>query len=185
MYKLKKMLVLVGLMGAGKTSVGKKLAETLQVGFLDADHEIELAAGMSISEIFDKFGEEYFREGEKKVIKRLVKQQPQIIATGGGAFLSQEIQETISRCGISIWIKADLETLWNRVSGNQNRPLLNNSNPKLTLRHLIDKRYPIYQQADIIVKSTSKVSHACMVTKIIRELQKKNIIIKNPIANWK
>ena len=90
--------------------------------------------------------------------------------------IAAEIQETISRYGVSIWIKADLETLWNRVSGNQNRPLLNNSNPKLTLRHLVDERYPIYQQADIIVESTSNVSHALMVTKIIRELQKKNLV---------
>ena len=173
------MLVLVGLMGAGKTSVGKKLAESLKVGFLDADHEIEIAAGMKISEIFDKFGENYFREGECKVIKRLIKLQPQILATGGGAFLSQDIRDTIKMHGISIWLKADLETLWGRVSGNSNRPLLNKLNPKLTLEKLIEKRYPIYNKADITIESTANVSHTTMVKRIVNELRKKDIICQN------
>ena len=124
------MLVLVGLMGAGKTSVGKKLADYLKLEFLDADHEIELAAGMDIVEIFEKFGENYFRDGERKVINRLMQQEPKILATGGGAFLSLEIRQIIKSYGISVWLKADLETLWPRVSGKQNRPLLNTSNPK-------------------------------------------------------
>ncbi len=170
------MLVLVGLMGAGKTSVGKKLAENLHVGFLDADHEIEIAAGMSIVEIFEKFGEDYFREGERKVIERLIKQKPQVLATGGGAFLSQEIRKTINSYGTSIWLKADLETLWSRVSGNNNRPLLNEANPKSTLEKLIKKRYPIYMQADITVVSSANSSHTNMIRKIKRELEKKSII---------
>ena len=176
MYKIKKMLVLVGLMGAGKTSVGKKLAEKLKVGFLDADHEIELAAGMSIVEIFDKFGENYFREGECKVIKRLIKLKPQILATGGGAFLSQEIRDIIKLYGVSIWLKADLETLWSRVSANSNRPLLNKLNPKSTLEQLLQTRYPVYKQSDITIESTEKISHAAMVRKILHELKSKHII---------
>ena len=170
------MVVLVGLMGSGKTSVGKKLAESLKVGFLDADHEIELAAGMSIVEIFDKFGETYFREGESKVIKRLIKLEPQILATGGGAFLSQEIRDTIKLYGVSIWLKADLETLWGRVSANSNRPLLNKVNPKSTLEQLLQTRYPVYKQADITIESTEKISHATMVRKILHELKAKHII---------
>ena len=170
------MLVLVGLMGAGKTSIGKKLAESLKVGFLDADHEIELAAGMSIVEIFDKFGENYFRKGECKVIKRLIKLEPQILATGGGAFLSQEIRDIINLHGVSIWLKADLETLWERVSGNSNRPLLNELNPKLALEQLIETRYPVYNEADITIQSTEHISHATMVRKILHELKKKHII---------
>ncbi len=172
------MLVLIGLMGAGKTSVGKKLADCLGVGFLDADTEIEIAAGMTIAEIFEKFGEEYFREGERKVIERLIKQKPQILSTGGGAFLSEEIRATISSFGISIWLKADLNTLWPRLSNSNNRPLLNKKNPKLILSELIEKRYPIYSQADIVVESTANISHGIMVKKIVRELQKKNLIIE-------
>ena len=176
MFKLKKMLVLVGLMGAGKTSVGKKLADNLGVAFMDADNEIELAAGMTIVEIFEKFGESYFREGEKKVIKRLIKREPQILATGGGAFLSKEIRDLINSYGISIWLKADLETLWGRVSGNRNRPLLNQPDAKLTLEDLIKIRYPIYQEADIIVESKPNISHGIMVKKILDELKIKDLI---------
>ena len=176
MLRLKKMLVLVGLMGAGKTSVGKKLADNLGVAFMDADHEIELAAGMSIVEIFEKFGESYFRDGEKKVIKRLIKKEPQVLATGGGAFLSKEIRDLINFYGISIWLKADLETLWGRVSGNSNRPLLNQPDAKLTLENLIKRRHPIYQEADIIVESKLNVSHGIMVKKILHELKIKGVI---------
>ena len=176
MEKLKKMIVLVGLMGAGKTSVGKKLADNIGVGFIDADHEIELAAGMSIVEIFEKFGENYFRTGEKKVIKRLIKKKPQILATGGGAFLSKEIRELIKSNSISIWLKADLDTLWGRLSGKSNRPLLNRTDGKSALEALITKRYPIYQQADITVESKPNVSHGIMVKKILCELNKKNVL---------
>ena len=175
------MLVLVGLMGAGKSSVGKKLADFLQVGFIDADREIELAAGMDIVEIFEKFGEKYFREGECKVIKRLISEEPKVLATGGGAFLSKEIRDSIKIHGVSIWLKADLHTLWSRVSGNSNRPLLNKLNPKMELNKLLEKRYPVYSQADIIVESSENVSQALMVKKIVSALTKKDII--KPINN--
>ena len=170
------MLVLVGLMGAGKTSVGKKLADYLKLEFLDADHEIELAAGMDIVEIFEKFGENYFHDGERKVINRLIQQEPKILATGGGAFLSLEIRQIIKSYGISVWLKADLETLWPRVSAKNNRPLLNTSNPKLELKKLIRKRYPIYNQADIIIESSADISQSTMVKNIIQELKLNNII---------
>ena len=127
------MLVLVGLMGAGKSSVGKMLSEYLNVGFIDADQEIEKAAGMKIVEIFEKFGEKYFRAGEKKVINRLILDEPQVLSTGGGAFISKEIRKVIEIHGFSIWLKADLDTLWPRVSGKENRPLWSRVFPQAIL----------------------------------------------------
>ena len=172
------MLVLVGLMGAGKSSVGKKLSEYLNVGFLDADQEIEKAAGMNIVEIFQKFGEKYFRTGENKIIKRLIINKPQVLSTGGGAFISKEIREVIKIHGFSIWLKADLETLWSRVSGKENRPLLDSKYPKKKLENLIIKRNPIYKMADITVESKANISHTEMVKKIIDELKSHNILIE-------
>ena len=172
------MLVLVGLMGAGKSSVGKRLSEYLNVGFLDADKEIEKAAGMNIVEIFEKFGEKYFRAGEKKVINRLILDEPKVLSTGGGAFMSKEIREIIKIHGFSIWLKADLETLWPRVSGKGNRPLLNNKCPKQELENLIIKRNPVYKRANISIESKSNISHLEMVDKIVKKLKKHNILIR-------
>ncbi len=172
------MLVLVGLMGAGKSSVGKKLSDFLKVGLIDADLEIEKAAGMSIVEIFDKFGEKYFRDGERKVISRLMLKNPQVLSTGGGAFISKSLREIIKLHGYSIWLKADLETLWPRLSGKENRPLLNKKFPKQELENLILKRNPIYKTADITIESNSNISHSLMVNKIIDELKKHNMIIE-------
>ena len=170
------MLVLVGLMGAGKSSVGKRLSEYLNVGFIDADREIEKAAGMSIVEIFEKFGEKYFRAGEKKVINRLILDEPQVLSTGGGAFISKEIRKVIEIHGFSIWLKADLDTLWPRVSGKVNRPLLNNKYPKQELENLIIKRNPVYKKADITIESKANISHLEIVDKIIEKLKKHNIL---------
>ncbi len=172
------MLVLVGLMGAGKTSVGKRLSEYLSVGFIDADQEIEKAAGMSIVEIFEKFGEKYFRAGEKRVINRLILDDPQVLSTGGGAFMSKEIRKVIKIHGFSIWLKADLDTLWPRVSGKVNRPLLNNKYPKQELENLIIKRNPVYKKADITIESKANISHLEIVDKIIEKLKKHNILTK-------
>ena len=172
------MLVLVGLMGAGKSSVGKKLSDFLNVGFIDADQEIENAAGMNIVEIFEKFGEQYFRDGEKKVISRLILQRPQVLSTGGGAFISKEIREIIKIHGYSIWLQADLETLWSRVSVKGSRPLLNKKYPKKELKKLIIERNPIYNIADITVESKAYISHSVMVEKIIDELKKYNMLIE-------
>ena len=172
------MLVLVGLMGAGKSSVGKKLSEYLNVGFIDADQEIEKAAGMNIVEIFEKFGEQYFRAGERKVINRLILHEPQVLSTGGGAFISKEIREVVKIHGFSIWLKADLETLWPRVSGKGNRPLLNSKYPKKELENLIKERNPIYKTADITIESKANISHIEMVIKIINELKNQNVIFE-------
>ena len=171
------MLVLVGLMGAGKSSIGNKLSNYLNVGFIDADNEIEKAAGMTIVEIFEKFGEKYFRAGEKKVISRLILQQPQVLSTGGGAFISKDLRELIKIHGFSIWLKADFETLWPRVLGKTNRPLLNQIEPEKALKRLIKDRNPIYSKADVTVESKPKVCHSKMVEKIVSELKKNQMFI--------
>jgi len=151
--KPKKTLVLVGMMGAGKTAVGRRLAARLDLPFIDADEEIEKAAGCSIEDIFALHGEAEFRNGERRVIKRLLDGPVCILATGGGAFMDAEIREAIHARAISIWLTADLETLWNRVRRRSDRPMLHTENPRETLRNLIEQRYPVYAMADIEVES--------------------------------
>jgi len=146
-------LVLVGMMGAGKTAVGRRLAAGFGLPFIDADEEIEAAAGCSISDIFALHGEAAFRDGERRVIKRLLSQPVSVLATGGGAFMDARIRALIKASGISIWLKADLETLWHRVRRRSHRPLLNTPNPKETLEALMKTRYPVYAEADITVES--------------------------------
>ena len=161
----------------GEKTIGKKLSDFLKVGFIDADSEIEKAAGMTIVEIFEKFGENYFRAGEKKVISRLMLQKPQVLSTGGGAFISNDLRKLIKIHGFSIWLKADFETLWPRVSGKNNRPLLNQMEPQKALKILIKERSPIYSRADITIESKAKVSHSKMVEKIVTELKKNQIFV--------
>ncbi|HXW70738.1 MAG TPA: 3-dehydroquinate synthase [Methylocella sp.] len=146
-------IVLVGLMGSGKTSTGRRLAKQIGLDFVDADAEIEAAAGMSITDMFAEHGEAYFREGERRVMARLLSEGPRVIATGGGAFMNEETRANIARSAISIWLKADLDVLWRRVRKRSNRPLLQTGNPEATLKVLIERRYPIYAQADITVVS--------------------------------
>jgi shikimate kinase len=151
---LPRSLVLVGMMGAGKTAVGRRLAAAFGLPFIDADEEIETAAGCSISDIFALHGETAFRDGERRVIERLLKQPVAVLATGGGAFMDTRIRAAIKGSGISIWLKADLETLWHRVRRRSHRPLLNTPNPKETLEALMKTRYPVYADADITVESS-------------------------------
>src|SRR5215212_2767737 len=146
-------IVLVGLMGAGKSTVGRRLASRLGLPFRDADHEIEAAAGMSIPDIFSIYGEEYFRDGERRVIARLLQEGPLVLATGGGAFMSEEIRARIAELGVSIWLRADLDVLMRRVRKRSNRPLLQNPDPEGTMRRLMETRYPIYGLADLTVDS--------------------------------
>jgi shikimate kinase len=146
-------IVLVGMMGAGKTAVGRRLATRLDLPFIDADEEIEAAAGCSIEDIFTLRGEEEFRSGERRVIKRILTGPVCILATGGGAFMDTEIRDAIASNAVSIWLSANLETLWHRVQRRSNRPLLKTEKPKETLRTLIEQRYPIYAKADIEVES--------------------------------
>ena len=158
------------MMGVGKSTLGRKLAKKFQVSFLDSDEEIEIAAGMSITEIFNKFGESYFRKGEKRVMERLLKESPSIIATGGGTFISKEIRKLILSTSFSVWIKADLETIWHRLNGKNNRPLLLVDDPKNKINILIKERYPIYEKADISINSTKNISHVSMINRITEKL---------------
>src|SRR5687768_3738894 len=153
MKRLNKTIVLVGMMGAGKTSVGRRLAGTLGVPFKDADTEIEAAAGCTISDIFELFGEEAFRAGERKVLARLLREPPHVLATGGGAFMDSGTRARIKERAISVWLKADLELLLDRVSRKDHRPLLQNTDRRTALKKLLAEREPIYAQADITVLS--------------------------------
>ena len=146
--------MLVGMMGAGKTAVGRRLAARLNLPFIDADEEIEAAAGCAIEDIFALHGEAEFRNGERRVIQRLLAGPVCVLATGGGAFMDAEIRDAIRRHAISIWLRADLETLWSRVRRRCDRPLLRTKNPKETLRDLIAQRYPVYALAEIEVESS-------------------------------
>jgi shikimate kinase len=152
---LDRTIVLVGLMGAGKSCIGRRLAGRLGVPFVDADAEIEQAAGCSISEIFEKYGEPYFRDGERRVMTRLLHGSPSVLAAGGGAFMDPETRNVIRERGISVWLKADLDTLSQRTKGRSHRPLLNGNDPRDVLARLIETRYPVYAQADIIVETGS------------------------------
>ncbi len=162
-------IVLVGLMGCGKSSVGRRLALRLGLPFVDADDEIERAAGKSISEIFEDHGEPYFRDGERRVIARLLGQGPQVLATGGGAFMNKETQAGIRAEGVSVWLKADLQLLMRRVAKRSNRPLLRDPDPEGVMRRLMESRYPVYASADVTVVSR-EVAHDAMADDIVAAL---------------
>ena len=162
-------LVLIGLMGAGKSAIGRRLATRLDVPFLDADHEIEAAADKRIEEIFTDEGEAYFRDREEKVIERLLSDGPLILATGGGAYMSAVTRENIRTYGISLWLKAELDVLMERVSRRSHRPLLQTEDPRAVMKSLMDQRYPVYQEADITILSRD-VLHEVIVEEIIDAL---------------
>lgn len=162
-------VVLVGMMGAGKTSVGKRLAGRLGLTFIDADTAIEDAAKKSVTEIFAEHGEDYFRQGERRVIARLLREPRQIIATGGGAFMNAETRAAIRSAGVSIWLKADWELLYERVRRRPTRPLLQTADPEGTLRKLVEARYPVYAEADLTVQSID-VPHEAMVDAVVSAL---------------
>ena len=150
-HVLEKTVVLVGIMGAGKTTVGKILADRIGVKFIDADQEIERAAGCSITDFFEKYGEVEFRKGEERVISRILAGQPCVLATGGGAFMSQATRLLIKKTATSVWLRVSFEVLAKRLEKRSGRPLLQTVDPQQTLRALINKRYPIYNDADLIV----------------------------------
>jgi shikimate kinase len=160
-------LVMIGMMGAGKSSVGRRLAARLGLPFVDADAEIETAANASITEIFDRHGEAYFRDGERRVIRRLLDGDPKVLATGGGAFMQAETRDAIRDGGaLSIWLRADPELLLARVKRRSNRPLLRNGDPAETIQRLIAERDPVYAKADIHIRSRD-VAHEEIVTDIL------------------
>jgi shikimate kinase len=162
-------IVLIGLMVAGKTAVGRRLAAKLDLPFTDADSEIELAAGQTVSEIFADHGEPYFRKGESRVIARLLEGGPQVLATGGGAYLDEGTRASIKGRGISIWLRAELPVLLHRVRRRDNRPLLASDDPDKVMRDLMQKRYPIYAEADITVESRD-VPHELIVADTVEAL---------------
>jgi shikimate kinase len=163
-------IVLIGMMGVGKSSVGRRLAARLAIPFVDADAEIEKAAGMSIADIFSRHGEADFRSGEARVIARLLESGPQVLAAGGGAFMNPDTRRAISSKGVSVWLKAELDVLLRRISKRRNeRPLLHTDDPAETLRALLTEREPVYAQADLTVHSRD-VSHDAIVADIMAAL---------------
>ncbi|MDH3195730.1 MAG: shikimate kinase [Hyphomicrobiales bacterium] len=162
-------IVLIGMMGAGKTSVGRRLATELDLPFVDADAEIEQAANLTIAEIFETYGEDHFRDGERKVIARLLADGPKVIATGGGAFMNDETRAEIGRRAISIWLKACLPLLMERVQRKANRPLLSEADPKSVMKRLLTAREPVYATADITIASKD-VPHSVVVGNALKAL---------------
>ena len=146
-------IVLVGLMGAGKSKIGRRLAARLNLPFFDSDHEIEMAAGESIEEIFANRGERVFRDGERRVIARLLAQPVHVLATGGGAFMDEMTRAVIERRGVSLWLRADLDVLVSRVSRRSDRPLLKVGDARMVLGELIEQRYPVYAEANVMIES--------------------------------
>lgn len=146
-------IVLVGLMGAGKTCIGRRLASRVGLPFVDADHEVEAAAGCSIEEIFQRHGEAAFRDGESRVIQRLLSGEPKVLSTGGGAFIDPRTRAAVREHAVSVWLRADLDLLLKRTSRRNNRPLLKRGDPREILQRLMIERYPVYAEADVVVDS--------------------------------
>lgn len=165
--ELARSVVLIGLMGSGKTSVGHRLAAILGTDLVDSDAEIEAAAGMQIPDIFDTYGEAHFRDGERKVLARLLSGPACVIASGGGAYMDPQTRAVISTGGVSVWIKADLDLLVYRTAGRTHRPLLNKGNPRKILANLIEERHPVYAEADLMVESKPGQSHEQMAKRIV------------------
>lgn len=162
-------IVLIGLMGAGKTTIGRRLAKKLNMPFADADTEIEKAAGKTVPEIFEEHGEQYFRDGERRVIDRLLHEAPRVLATGGGAYMSEATRTAIADKAISVWLKADFDLLMKRVRKRSNRPLLQTDDPEAVMHNLINERYPVYAGSDIMVESKD-VPHDQIVAACIETL---------------
>ena len=162
-------IVLVGLMGAGKTTVGRRLAAALALPFIDADDEIERAAGLPVAEIFARHGEPDFRRGERLVIARLLQGPPHVLATGGGAFVDPETRALVRAHAISVWLRADIDVLMRRVEKRDNRPLLHNGDPRAVMERLMAQRHPLYAEADVTVDSNN-APHGAAVLQVLQAL---------------
>ncbi len=169
-------IVLIGMMGAGKTAVGTALARILGVPFLDSDEELERAAQRKVSEIFARDGEAFFRARESEILARLLSGPPAVISTGGGAFVAPANREVIARHGTAVWLKADLDILWNRVRHSTTRPLLRNADPKGTLKALLDTREPIYALAEITVEAEPEIGIEMMAQKVLAALKEREML---------
>lgn len=181
-YHLKKTVVMVGMMGAGKTAVGRALAARLGVPFLDSDTEIEAAANMTVQEIFARDGEPFFRDREAKVIARLLEEERGILSTGGGAFLAERNRQAITEKGVSVWLDADLDLLWNRVRHKDTRPLLRTPDPSATLSDIFAERVPVYAKADLAVKADPSYSIDDMVDRVIDALLARPDVLEKDYA---
>lgn len=170
--------MLVGMPGCGKSAIGRRLAPRLDLPFVDADEEIERAAGKPIKEIFADHGEAYFRDGERRVIARLLGAGPQVLATGGGALMAEDTRDAVRRAGISVWVKAELPVLVRRVSKRTTRPLFEGRDPEVVMKELMAARYPIFETADIAVESRD-VQHDVIVGEIIEALARSPSIARN------
>lgn len=179
MGRLAKTVVMVGMMGAGKTAVGTALARVLGVGFRDSDEEIVRAADRSIAEIFERDGEAFFRARETEVIGRLLRGEPCVLSTGGGAFLAEPNRRLISSAGVSVWLRADLELLWQRVRHKTTRPLLRTPNPRETLRALYVARQPFYAEADLVVDASAELSVDEMAERVVAALRTRPDVLED------
>lgn len=168
--RIDRTVVMVGLMGAGKSSIGRRLAQRLGLPFVDADHEIETAAGCTIEEIFERFGEAAFRDGERRIIQRLLERPAHVLATGGGAFIDAETRARIKEAAVSVWLRADIDVLLRRVGRRTNRPLLKRGEPRDILAKLMDQRHPVYAEADICIDSVDGPTDAT-VDRVIAALE--------------
>ncbi|MBE2276520.1 MAG: shikimate kinase [Rhodobacteraceae bacterium] len=180
MLRLKKTVVMIGMMGAGKTAVGTALARHLKVPFLDSDEEIVKAAQASIAEIFERDGEPFFRDREAEVIGRLLRGDPCVLSTGGGAFLSERNRSQIHEVGISVWLRADLDLLWQRVRHKTSRPLLRTANPRETLRQIYETRLPVYGLADLAVDASADYSIEQMALRVAEALKMRPDVLGEP-----
>lgn len=170
LIEVRRPIVLIGLMGAGKSTVGRRLAKKLHVKFIDSDDEIEKAAGCTIEDIFELYGEAEFRKGERRVMERLLDKGPMVLATGGGAFMTPAIRKQVLAKGTAVWLKAGLDILAERTSRRGGRPLLKQDDPRKTLERLINERYPVYAQAPIIIDTDTETLDST-VDKIVAALQ--------------
>ena len=181
-YVLGKTVVLVGMMGAGKTAIGTALAKRIGAPFLDSDQEIERAANMTIAEIFARDGEPFFRIKEAQIISRLLETRRCILSTGGGAYLAEETRTRITSAGVAVWLNADLELLWQRVRHKDTRPLLRTADPKGTLTGIFEKRAPYYAKADIIVDAKASYAIEDMVEQVVQALLLRPDVLKERSA---
>ncbi|HEY5048080.1 MAG TPA: shikimate kinase [Rhizomicrobium sp.] len=175
MSRLRRTVALVGMMGAGKSSLGRRLAPLLGVQFRDADSEIEVAAGCSISDVFERFGEMGFREGERKVIARLLREPAHVLATGGGAFIDESTRADIASMATSVWLRAPIELLLTRISRRETRPLLRNGDPRETMERLLRERESIYAMADLVVDSEDG-PHQSAIDRLLTALEARDLL---------
>lgn len=178
-WHLPRTVALIGLMGAGKSSVGRRVAARLEAPFLDADAEIEAASGCTIAELFARNGEAAFREGERRVIARLLEGPPCILATGGGAFMDPSTRAAIKASAVSLWLRADLDTLVGRTVGRTHRPLLMQGDPRETLQRLMNERYPVYAEADVVVDTAADMAREAMEQRVVEALERHFAIREN------